>query len=157
LTTRPRKIRGLFPMHSHGTWGYHRSALLSIFPLAFRVRANFPTGNHLLVDVFPPRHSARPFHHTRSSIACLHPPHPPITQAPAALPPASERLPSPLPPFPRPSFSPPLRRPPLLPCVVQWTMINILPARVLSGPREHQRRARSGDVSGSTGSIVCRY
>jgi hypothetical protein len=42
----------------------------------------------LAVDVPPPRHSARPFHHTRSSIACLHPLRSPITQAPAALPPA---------------------------------------------------------------------
>jgi hypothetical protein len=56
------------------------------------------------VDVYSPRHSARPFHHTRSSIARLHPPHPPITLAP-----------SPRPPFPRPSFSPPLLRPSLLP------------------------------------------
>ena len=43
---------------------------------------------HFHVDVSSPRHSARPFHHTRSSIARLLPPHPPITQAPAALPPA---------------------------------------------------------------------
>jgi hypothetical protein len=37
-----------------------------------------------LVDAFPPRHSGRPFH----LVACLLPPHPPITQAPATLPPA---------------------------------------------------------------------
>jgi hypothetical protein len=64
----------------------------------------------------------------------------------------SERLPSPRPPFPRPSSSPPLLRPSLLPlhsmpyctasCVVWCAM---LPARVRSGPREHQRRARSDD------------
>jgi hypothetical protein len=66
------------------------------------------------VDVFPPRHSVRPFHHIRSSTARLLPPHPPITLRQLLLPhhQQSERLPSPLPPFPRPSFSPPLERPP---------------------------------------------
>ena len=57
---------------------------------------------YLLTDVFPPRHSARPFHHTRPSIACLLPPHPPITQAPAASPPtvrATSFVPSPVPSF----------------------------------------------------------
>jgi hypothetical protein len=60
------------------------------------------------VDVFPPRHSARPFHHTRSSIACLHPPHPPITitQAPAALPLTTSSPSDFLRPFPR-SLVPP--------------------------------------------------
>jgi hypothetical protein len=54
----------------------------------------------LVVDVFPPRHSARPFHHIRSSIAYLLPPHPPITLAPAASPPAvraTSFAPSPVP------------------------------------------------------------
>jgi hypothetical protein len=58
------------------------------------------------VDVYPPRHSARPFHHIRSSIACLHPPHPPITLAPAALPPAVRA--TSFAPFPRPLVPPPL-------------------------------------------------
>jgi hypothetical protein len=52
------------------------------------------------VDVYSPRHKARPFHHIRSSIACLHPPRPPITLAPAALPPAARATsfaPSPVP------------------------------------------------------------
>jgi hypothetical protein len=62
------------------------------------------------VYVFPPRHSARPFHHIRSSIARLHPPHPPITQAPDALPPAARATsfaPSPGPSSLLPSSSPP--------------------------------------------------
>ena len=58
------------------------------------------------VDVYPPRHSARPFHHIRSSIACLHPSHPPITLAPAALPPAVRA--TSFAPFPRPLVPPPL-------------------------------------------------
>jgi hypothetical protein len=33
----------------------------------------------------------------------------------------------------------------------------MLPARVRSGPRKHQRRARSDEVSGSTSSIDYRY
>jgi hypothetical protein len=74
---------------------------------------------HLAVDVFPLRHSARPFHHTRPSIACLHPPHPPTVPPKLLLllpyHQQPERLPSPRPPFPRPPFSPPLLRPPLLP------------------------------------------
>jgi hypothetical protein len=52
------------------------------------------------VGVYSPRHSARPFHHIRSSIACLHPPHPPVTPAPAALPQAvraTSFAPSPVP------------------------------------------------------------
>jgi hypothetical protein len=54
----------------------------------------------IYVDVYSPRHSARPFHQIRSSIACLHPPHPPITLAPAASPPparATSFAPSPVP------------------------------------------------------------
>jgi hypothetical protein len=77
----------------------------------------------------------------------------------------SERLPSPRPPFPRPSFSPPLLRPSLLPlhsmpccttsCIVQCAMVS---ARVRSGPREHQRRARSDDeVPWSPSSVDYRH
>jgi hypothetical protein len=57
-------------------------------------------GGHHAVDVYSPRHSARPFHHIRSSTACFHSPHPPITLAPAALPPAARATsfaPSPVP------------------------------------------------------------
>jgi hypothetical protein len=46
------------------------------------------TARYTVVCVFPPRHSARPFHHICSSTACLLPPRPPVTQALAALPPA---------------------------------------------------------------------
>jgi hypothetical protein len=116
-----------------------------------------------VVDVFPPRHIARPFHHIRSSIACLHPPHPPITRAPAASPPAVRA--TSFAPAPGPSFSPPLLRPPLLPlhstanctasCRAKHTT---LPARVRGGPREHQRRARSDDeVPWSPSTIDYRY
>jgi hypothetical protein len=41
----------------------------------------------LVSAVFPPRHSARPFHHTRPPIERPLPPHSPITQAPVAFPP----------------------------------------------------------------------
>jgi hypothetical protein len=78
----------------------------------------------MYVDVFPPRHSARPFHHICSSIACLLPPHSPTVSTKLLLPyhRQSEWPLSPFPPFPRPSslllsclLYSCLLRPPLLP------------------------------------------
>ena len=69
------------------------------------------------VDVHPPRHSARPFHHIRPIIRSMHPStspsysREPITQDPspcclAVYHKQPERTLSPFPPFPRPSSSP---------------------------------------------------
>ena len=116
-----------------------------------------------------PRATAQdcPFRYIRSSIACLHPPHPPIILAPAASPPAARATsfaPSPVPSSLLLSSSPaPLSASPawhaalccLLCSVVHHGM---LPARVRSGPREHQRRARSDDdAPWSPSSVDYRY
>jgi hypothetical protein len=88
-----------------GTGNYPSSTPRAFAGNLYRTCSAVPTA-----DVFPPRHSTRPFHHTRSSIACPHPPHPPITQAPAAaLPPparATSFAPSPVPPSLLPSCAP---------------------------------------------------
>jgi hypothetical protein len=137
-------------IHAHGSRVHTSFFFLSSF--------------HVFVDVLPLRHSARPFHHTRSSIARLLPSHPPITQAPVALPPAvraNSFAPSPVPSSLLLSSSP---APPLLllHSIAHYTdsytaQCTMLPARVRSNPREHQRRARSDEVSGSAISIVYRY
>jgi hypothetical protein len=70
----------------------HRGLLVP-FAFAGNKEKDKNRGNKSLLEHFenrpdnalPPRHSARPFHRIRSSM----PPHPPITQAPDALPPTA--------------------------------------------------------------------
>jgi hypothetical protein len=133
----------------------------------FGTRAFVHTGD---VDVYSPRHSARPFHHIRSSTACLHPPHPPIALAPAALPPAARATsfaPSPVPLSLLLSSSPvPLSAAPAWHAVLHCLLHNVVrytasacPQRPEGAPATSpKRRARSDDeVPWSPSSVDCRH